>query len=257
MRPAPRALRPLADAAVATAAALLVVGVYGWRQAHAPPVSARPLPADVVLNRRLPDLMLGRTTLEGAVNSLRDAGVAVEARWGKPGDLFSELPRDTPVDLNLRRPTLRQALVDLQRQAGPRGLAYWVSPDGGVVISGWMVQNPPLSLRVYDARDLTADAVAFAGRLGPADPAIAFTQRGFALFNSPDAESSAQSLTYLIRDLVEPYAWDYIGSGAPPSYGGTGVENGRLTITQTPEAQRKVEMLLAALRAFGPAGEGR
>lgn len=254
-RMTPRLRRRLLDAAIATLAAAAVVGVYLWRNTHAPAVVARPMASDAVLDRRLPDLMPGRTTLGESIGAIRDAGVPVRLLAGDGG--WGKIDASAPLDLALRRPTVRQALADIARQLASYRIATWVAADGTVKLSSRTMMNPPLAYRVYDARGLSVDAAALAARFTPA-AADARTYWGGGVYDSGDAEAAARSLAYLVRRVVEPGTWDYIGSGVPPAYGGTGVEYGRLTVTQTPQAQRKVEMLLAALRAVGPAeGVGR
>ena len=225
----------LLDAAVATLGAVLVVGVYVWQWHHPPVAVARPVPQDAVLARRLPGLTPGHTTLGAAIDALRAAGLTVKVQWTPPKDLDQKVRPEVAVDVPQADPTLRELMESVKHQLGPWELAYWVEPDGTVMVSNYDGEDPTLTARLHDCRDLLAAAARFSAHFAPpADP------------------SDDRGLIDLLEENVGPgttkYRWHGLGSGGG-QVGSMG--DGRVVVTLPPAPQRKVEFLLAALRAAG------
>ena len=220
---------------VATVAAALVVGINAWQWHHPPHPVARPVPQDAVLARRLPGLTPGHPTLGAAVDALRAAGLTVKVQWTPPKDLDQKVRPDVPVNVSLADPTLRELMESVKHQIGREYFAYWVEPDGTVMVSNYDGESPTFTARLHDCRDLFDSAARFSAHFAPA--------------SNP---TSGRGLIRTLRDVVEPGTTEYRyhGLGNGDTYG-YGMSDGRLIVTLPPAPQRKVEFLLAALRAAG------
>ncbi len=186
-----------------------------------------------MLARRLPGLRLGHTTLGATVDALRAAGLTVKVRWTPPKDLDQKVRPEVAVDVPHADPTLREMMESIKHQLGPYYFAYWVEPDGTVMVSSYRVESPTLTARLHDCRDLLDAAAQFSARFAPqADP------------------SDDLTLIDLLEQTVEPGTTEYRyhGLGNPVFYGYF-MSDGRLIVTLPPAPQRKVDFLLAALRA--------
>ena len=233
MRLPPRHWLP--DAAVATFAAALVVGINAWRWHHPPDAVARPVPQDAALARCLPGLTLGHTTLGAMIDAMRATGLTVQVQWTPPKELDQKVRPDVPVNVSLVDPTLRELMESVKHQIGREYFAYWVEPDGTVMVSNYNGESPTFTARLHDCRDLLDSAARFSAHFAPAaDP------------------TDDLGLMALLRATVEPGTTKYRFHGLSGNgREGHEMSNGRLTVTLPPAPQRKVDFLLAALRAAG------
>ena len=215
-----------------------MAGVWCWRQAQVPGPTddAWTLAADAVLDAPVGDLSFAG----GEDAAMRRLPVEYDP---KP-DAWGDGDGDTPIILHLRGATLRQALRALNFRAGRGRLAWWYDPDAGrIAVDDWSRQMPTTVKRFYDVGDLVTIGHDLANRFRRVPP-----QYGVEPWTRQGQE---HELDRFLRGLVDDYGytWDYSGSGGWPAFVHTGLKGGRLTVTQTPDRQRRIELLLAALGA--------
>lgn len=210
----------------------------------------QPANAYADLDRVVPELKLVvGTTFEAAVSELSRATRAnIVVDWA---DVESAgLRRDMPVRVDLWGVTLDQALRAVEAVVDKEGeLSHEAHNEIILVATRGKLKNAGQVVRVYDVRpiidDLCADRRARTpvGHDGQA-PAAA------AAASPPTLDEATDGLKRLIEETVEPGSW------TDQSWGNGTIHDwaGRLVVTQTPEAHRKVADLLKKLREGGTKG---
>jgi hypothetical protein len=197
------------------------------------------------LAQKIPELNLDSTTVEAAIETVRQATHAnIVVYWNRVWEM--NLFRNTPVKLHLWDVTLDQALGAILTVAGGEYPGMRAVRDGMIVISSPAeIRDGPASVRVYDVRDLIEKFLK-EGRLALAYPTTRPATR--ELGAQPGTyEDTVDSITRLIEDTVNTDSWKDNGG----SLGALRELAGRLIITQTPAAHRQIVGLLRTLRAGG------
>jgi hypothetical protein len=237
----------LRDTLVATFAAMLVVAAYFVSEAT--PRLAHPAP-DEMIRTSLDTVVAGEHhftgTVRQAVEWLESRGVPIRVSWPRQSAAAESwaIPTARKLRLRLRDATVDQWLSAIAFQS--RGsMCHYCEPDGAIRISSRQGQQPPLVVRVYDVRDLLAEAHLTAS-LFPVTGAWA----GDWSPPTQDADEAARyALEEWVKRSVREWNWEYVGSGSAPAFARIGFIDGRMTVVQTPSAQREIEVTLAALRA--------
>ena len=226
--------RLASDLLVAVVAGALVGGAWCWRQARAAGVTpdSWTLAADALLDAPLADRDLA--------GPRRDVLAALPVDYEPTPDSLGRAPHDDDVTLHLRRGTLRQALDALDGH----DVAWWYDPDARrIAVGTWQNQDPPVVERVYFVGDLLDRGLDLAGR---------FRRVGSQFSPDPWTLWGQQyELRDLLRCNIDGRGWtwgDRNGVGGV-DFGSIGFAGGHMTVRQTPDRQRHVELLLAALRA--------
>jgi hypothetical protein len=234
---------------VASVAALVVVGGYLLSEAY--PRSPRPWPDQRLsadLERIVPGEIVFDGTLQQAVEMLSMTGARIEAdlelRMSNPTRRLG----DVPISLRLHDATVRQWMYAIGFQASLVQFddGYWLDEHGVIHLTERHSQNPPRVTQVYDVRDILDHATRWSA-LFPSQPAERTLPPGTIVMDRrADAD---RNLDNFIRATAGRGTWDYTGSGGWPSWGHLMCIDGRLIISQTPQAHREIEVLLAVLRA--------
>jgi hypothetical protein len=122
----------------------------------------------------------------------------------------------------------------------------WVDDRNRIELGHYRNERHLATLRVYDVQDLLHEAE----RVGSQFPVRRFKR--YATWQPITSTAAAEEdFRELIIGLVDPISWQRVGGGAPlyPQWGSFQIIDGRAIITQSPAAHRKIEVLLAALRA--------
>lgn len=196
------------------------------------------------LQQKVPELNLDSTTLEKGIDALRQATHANILVYWKDLEAAG-VKRDTPIKLHLWDVTLDRALGAMLAVAGadfPRAVQ-----DGIIVIaSPERLRDSSTAFRIYDVRDLIQ------GYCASHHP-VPVTVRSKLTALDPDkyltnpADDGAMQLTRIIEDMVDADSWRDNGGAVGSLY----EFDGRLIITQTPSAHRRIAELLKKLREGG------
>lgn len=187
-----------------------------------------------VLTDRTPELRLENVSFEQAVDTIRRQWrVNIEVEWAK---LKGTIDRDATVNVRLWNVRLSQALSAVLDATAEGDKVNWFARDGFITITGDNGEPRGGIIRVYDVRDLVAEAVTYR-KAQPRDRASEPT--------APAEDQEGEALVELVRGTLYKSAMGYRFWA------------GRLIVVDTPEAHRRVEELLAGLRAANshpPAG---
>lgn len=214
---------------------------------------------DPDLQRRIPELNLESSTLQAAIDAVRNSARAnVIVAWD---DLESAgIPRDAPVRLHLWDVTVERALAAILSVAGGDFASMHAVKDGILVIAtGDKLRSGAGAVRIYDVRDVVADIIRFHLLPPPAPATQPITQTSAradpssigAVSRRPDAPMTIQEavdeLVKVIEDDVDTDTWKDNGG----SVGSIRELAGRLIVTTTPATHHKLVALLRTLRAGG------
>lgn len=193
------------------------------------------------LNQPVPELKLESTTLQDAIDALRDQTHSnIVVYW--PDLEQIGIRRDTPVRLHLWNVTLDRALGAILTVAGGEYPGMLSVQDGVIVISSpERIRQGPSAIRVYDVRDLIAGYVA----AHPQRVAPAVSNDALSTLNTTAAEEGADVVARLIEDDVDTDSWKDNGG----SVGTIREFNGLLIVSQSPSAHREISELLRKLRS--------
>ena len=191
--------------------------------------------ADLKLKQIAPRTQMKGTSLEEAINFLRDVmGVNFFVDWHalEPANIS----RSSAVDVDLHDVSFGRALSYILKSVGnPSGRAGWGVEDGVIVITTEEAADGLTEVKVYDVRDLGSTGATPALSAG-AGPAIPKTR-----------EDAIERLYRIITSDVLTTTWKDNGG----SVGSIHELNARLVIQQSWEGHRLIEELLANLRASG------
>jgi hypothetical protein len=201
------------------------------------------------LDQLIPEVKLESTTLEAAIDSLREmthsnivvCWAALEA---------AGMRRDAPIKLHLWNVSLGQALDVVLTLAGGDASGMQAVQNGIIIVATpERIRDKGSVIRMYDIRDLVEQF------LRDGRPPGAFTRPAVSnpeiraadsLANGvPTFEEMVESITRLIEDAVDTDSWKDNGGSA----GAIRELAGRLIITQTPSGHRQIVNLLRTLRA--------
>jgi hypothetical protein len=198
--------------------------------APAPARAAEP-PPEPAADQRLKEVNLNPATLEDAFEVLRDLTHAnIVVRW--PALEKVGIERKRPVKLRLwdvRLGVVLDVLLDIVND-GTAPIS-WGEADGIITVSTADDIERSFRPTVYDVRDLIETIASLhpdGGREGGADPRT----------------EAVDQITLLITESVAPDTWRDAGG----TTGSIRELGGRLIITQSPAAKKKVEQLLNDLR---------
>jgi hypothetical protein len=236
----------LRDILIASGAAIVVVVAYLISDAF-PPL---PQPtADELLAKALDRKIEGDVeivgTLEDAIAKLIQFGALLQVRHSEVHDSVFALPLQATIAVRLRDATVDQWLRSIEFQIPDRTVVHWTDAEGRIQITRAGRQNPPRTEQFYDVRGIVLDAQSFSSLF----PTRRFERNAFGWVPSDPREVAEADLIELVRRFAGLGTWDYIGSGSWPSWGHSGMIDGRMIITQTPQIQREIEVILSALRA--------
>jgi hypothetical protein len=187
------------------------------------------------------------STIEQAIDSLREMTHAnIVVYW----DDFAAagIKRDTPVKLRLWETTVGRSLGALISLVGGDGWITCTARDGVIAVGSISRSEEPVgsATRLYDVRDVIDGAIEYSKSHPPLDENWVPATTKPAYTGVP-AEEAVESLVKIIEDTVVTETWKDEGG----SIGSIREFAGRLLITQTPEAHRRVVDLLRAIRAGG------
>lgn len=154
-------------------------------------------------------------------------------------------PPDCPITLNLQqlpaRVILNQVLAELS--GGTIKLAYRIK-DGIVIVSTADDLERDVVTRVYDVRDIVAEAIARTNppQDKPAKPTT--TQSNLCFGTAATVQDASDNLVKLIQETIEPTIWRDAGG----SDGGIRAFAGNLIVTLPIERHEDLQQLLARLR---------
>lgn len=239
---------PQGHAAVAAALALLRSDGTQWR--NDTPTS-QPAADHADLNSLIAELDLDHTTLEAAIEQLRETTHAnIIVRWNALDRVG--VHRNAPIKLKLWDTTLGKALDVLVALSSPD------EPAGKAVRDGIVIVAPASDLtcaRIYDVRDVVDEALEYyrqkALKYPPSTAPSAAVYNQLFPAGSPTSgrslEDVLEAITSAIENYVDTDSWKDNGG----SVGAIREFAGRLIITQTPENHRKVAAFLRMLRDGG------
>jgi hypothetical protein len=207
------------------------------------------------LDQLIPEVKLESTTLEAAIDTLREATHSnIVVCWAALE--AAGMRRDAPIKLHLWNVSLGQALDVVLTLAGGDASGMRAVQDGIIIVATpERIRDKGSVIRMYDIRDLVEQF------LRDGRPPGAFTQP--AIVNPeiraadspangvPTFEEMVESITRLIEDTVDTDSWKDNGG----STGALRELAGRLIVTQTPSGHRQIANLLRTLRA-GVSKEG-
>jgi hypothetical protein len=231
-----------------------------------------PDPALRKLEKILPEVKFEGQSFQDVIRFFSDVTETnFFVNWGALGDVG--LKADAPINLSLKNVKVSTALGLVLRQVTAGKLRLVYRCDQGIVqISTQADFDRDVTVRVYDVRDLFATARPTqkkrdeepaerpAGASEPSGAIDASVQQnqaapsgGGGLFSGgatvrsggiASSEESAESLTKLIEQTIDPTRWRNAGG----SVGSIQVFSGRLVVVTTPENQSQILELLSALR---------
>jgi hypothetical protein len=189
------------------------------------------------------------TTLAQALDSLREMTHAnLVVYWD---DLaLAGVQRDTPVNLQLWDTTLGRAIGILISLAGGDGSVSYTVKDGIILVGSpdRFAMSEQTSTRIYDVRDLVDEVIRYSNLKRPAQPVtIGAGGAGAQPYVGMSGDDAEQMLSDMIQEHVSKDSWKDNGGSA----GALRAFAGRLVITQTPDAHRRIKALLHILRAGG------
>lgn len=200
------------------------------------------------LDQIIPELKLESTTLEQAIDTLRDTTrTNIVVYWNDLEQLG--VKRNAPIRVHLWHVSLDRALGVVLTLAGADYPSTRAVQDGIIIVARpERLRNGINATRMYDIRDLI-EKYCSESRLPTATTQSAPTtgpSSGVpsAPTSSPTFEEMADNFTKLIEDTVDTDSWKDNGG----SVGTVRELAGRLIITQTPSAHRQIVDLLRTLR---------
>jgi len=263
----PRRLALIAPMLAATA----LVGV-ALRAADAPPAAGRPVAVDLAgspagvppaspavqakLATQVKDVQFEKTPLADALAALQKQG-DVNVFVNYKALEAAGIARDVPVTgVSVRNVTLGEALtLVLESASVPTAeLAYAVRGNVIYVSTGEELSTADVSTRIYDIADLVLTERARHRALNPPPPPqVPATQPAGGFIsgsNLPDAHDPtaaevAEGICALLMQSISPDTWRDNGG----MVGAVRELNGRLIVSQTADNHRRIEAVLAALRA--------
>jgi hypothetical protein len=199
------------------------------------------------LEQKIPELNLDSTTLGAAIETLRQATHAnIAVYWNQLAAMG--LLRDTPIKLHLWAVTLDQALGAILTVAGGEHPGMRAVRDGIIVVgTPDQIRNGSLSTRIYEIRDLIEKYRTEGGLLRPTAATSQRAVNDWGQAPPGTFQDTLDSIAKLIEDTVDTDSWKDNGG----SIGALRELAGRLVITQTPAAHRKIVALLRTLREGG------
>lgn len=218
---------------------------------QSPASSTEPAPQETHadLYQMIPELKLESTTLERAIQTLREQTKAnIVVYWDDLERLGAK--RDAPIQLHLWNVSLDQALGILLTLSGidDSAITDRTVRDGIIIVgSPARLRGAPRVTRIYDVRDLI-DEFWRESRLPTQATRPAPTINGTNVWNSElTYVQVAENFSQLIQDAIDPDSWRENGG----NIGVIHALGGHLIITQTPTNHRKIVNLLRTLRAGG------
>lgn len=215
-------------ATIAVAAGLLM-GLAA--PAHAGPVTR-------TLERTLPELKFTGVAFGDAMDFLRDvSGANIHVDWKTLE--AAGVSRDTPVNLNLRRVSLRKVLNLLLSEAGGGEALAWTVDEGVIEVTTREIADQNMYLRIYNIEDLLLEIPDFdnapnfnlestraasgqgGGGGGGSGQGLFGNQQGQGEEDeeiTKTKEERAQDLVDLIKDLIQPDIWVDNGGTASIRY---------------------------------------
>lgn len=214
-------------------------------------------PIAKALRQEIPEVAFEEVSFKSLVEYVRDiVKVNIHVRWRRLED--SGIDADTPVTIKLKGVSAGQLLDLVLEDVGVAEPLGHEVRDGVLIISTREALTRRRTTRTYDVRDLLGWVVAATGRQmfpavalvnDPANPLGGATASGTEMASAAYAGKSAEELTQLILNAVEPDSWrDAGGSGYLQLF------NGILVVRQYDSAHRELDALLSDLRQAG-AGE--
>ena len=200
--------------------------------------------AQAHLDQVIPELKLDSTTLEAAIETLRQATHSnIVVYW--PDLEAIGIHRDMPIQMHLWNVTLDRALGAILSLAGGEYPGMRAVEDGIIVVgSPEKLRSNPATIKVYNVRDLIARYCA------NHRASVATTQSNQAATQPDPAEAaSAEEAAQAIADIVERFVGTDSWKDNGGSIGNLREFNGLLVISQSRSAHREIEQLLHKLRA--------
>jgi len=237
----------LRDALIATAAAVAVVTAYLISEAFPPSrVRAPDQALRSVLDRRIVGEVGIRGSLRDAIDHLVSLGCPIDVLWQENWPYVDQNNR-VPIDLRLRGATVEQWLDAIEFQIGRGQSTHWVEADGRIKFAALRWVKPPAAWCLYDVRDLIEESLQFESKFPRRN--VPRWPEDRLLDRRADA---ADALSEALKTVGGPYPWNWEGGG---SFSGN--EFGLIrdyygewfAVMHTPEVHRRVEVMLAALRA--------
>jgi hypothetical protein len=204
------------------------------------PSTAPAIDPQRTLDRLIPELKLESSTLQAAIETLRDQTQCnIVVYWPDLGHIG--IYRQTPIRLRLWNVTLDRALGTILTLAGGEYPGMRIVKDGIIVVSSpESLRKGVAAVRVYDVRDLIAGYCA-----AHPHPVPRFVANDAPpTLNTTVAEDGAEDIIRIIEDYVDTDSWKENG-------GEIGVIrhfNGLLIISQSPSGHREIDQLLHKLR---------
>jgi hypothetical protein len=253
---------------------LLAVGALGVVIGRSIAAPTRPPTRDQVLSdlgfeRVVPDVNFRATPFDEAIDFLRQKTSAnLVVRWSELEK--AGIDSKTPITLRVANLPLRRVLELLCEEAGGGTVVIGTrAADGGTIVLSTAEDNTRyVETRLYDVRDLIAAHYDFRRRLGwepqPGPPSssnnglaggISGNGNNASLFSvsvSAAAVAAAaepyneaiDEITHMIMEFIDPDSWRDNGG----TVGTVRDFDGRLMVTNTPDAHDRIAALLEKLR---------
>ena len=209
--------------------------------ASAPASQPAPQPAGPDLDPVMPLVEFRATSLEKAIDTLRDMSkVNIIVRW--PTLKTAGIEPTSPVDLRVTNLPLQRVLELLGDMAGAGNVSVAAREQRGVVILSTRDDlDSDATPRLYDVRDLVESDIAIRSR-------VTISQAATMPTTQPTLEEryaeSLDQLKHVIGETIDPDSWREAGG----TIGSMEDFNGMLIISQTPAAHARIKKLLDELR---------
>jgi hypothetical protein len=228
----------LRDCAISTATAVAVVGV--WLLLTRQPIDPPPTPAEAALARVIPEVDLRGLTFEQAIARLEElGGVPIEVQWDNLRWIGAS---SASGQIRMHRVTLHQAMMLAFQEYRSWGVLEFY-PDGDrIVFDAPAAAMSREVYRLYDVRELLADAAEVYARRGSWAPSPSY-DGDIALYPFVEINvdlASGEILASIITGLIEPDSWQEFGGVS----GHLLVAGTWLAVRHTPEVHRRVQALL-------------
>lgn len=224
---------------------------------HPEAVASHPLPAEVSLARRLPEVNIGPVPFDKGIEEFsRLSGLPITVDW--PALEQGGWIRNRPVAVQLRDTSVREALDVLLATAAPwpGEIAYMVDGPNSLRLTNSDSVYAASVPRLYDLRDLINRDLAWYESLYPeADEAA---RKAAMPSRWDDNRSRARRILEQYSDLIPQavgnFTWEQDGSKPRVSTPQIWQVPGGLVILQTHQNHRRINQCLAELRRGAIAG---